>query len=103
MFPFSFYAVVEDRVVPGVPPNVVIPTPSIRITRSLRVPAALSVEELLLVGYVISGIAVQNCVMYERLVAFTAYLKPYVKRSLYSTTIAAEFPGNEKSRVVIPV
>ena len=51
---------------PGERPNVVIPTPSIRITRSLRVSAALSVIGLLLGRYVISGIAVQSCVMYGR-------------------------------------
>ena len=78
MFSFFSDAVVEDRVVPGVPPNVVIP-PSIRITRLLRASAALSVKGLLLLGYVISGIAVKSCVKYGRLVAFTAYLKPYVK------------------------
>ena len=74
---------------PGERPNVVIPTPSIRITRSLRVSAALGVIGLLLrvsaalgvIGlllcrYGISGIAVQSCVMYGRLVAFIAYLKP---------------------------
>ena len=56
--------------------DVIIPTPSIRITRSLRVSAALSVIGLLLGRYGISGIAVQSCVIYGRLVAFIAYLKP---------------------------
>ena len=55
---------------------VVIPTPSIRITLSLRVPAALSVEGFLLVRYSISGIA--RCVKYRRLVAFIVYLKTTV-------------------------
>ena len=54
---------------------VVIPTPSIRITLSLRVSAALSVKGLLLVRYIISGIAGTCCVKYRRLVAFTVYLK----------------------------
>ena len=60
---------------PGERPNVVIPTPSIRITLSLRVSAALSVKGLLLVRYIISGIAGTCCVKYRRLVAFTVYLK----------------------------
>ena len=60
---------------PGERPNVVIPTPSIRITLSLRVPAALSVEGFLLVRYVISGIAISRLVKYRRLVAFIVYLK----------------------------
>ena len=59
--------------------GVVIPTPSIRITLSLRVPAALSVEELLLVRYVISGIAASRLVKYRRLVAFIVYLKTTVQ------------------------
>ena len=53
--------------------DVVIPTPSIRITLSLRVPAALSVEGFLLVRYGISGIAGTRCVKYRRLVPFIVY------------------------------
>ena len=84
------------------PPNVVIPTPSIRITLSLRVPAALSVEGFLLVRYSISGIAGTRCVKYRRLVAFIVYLRRSRRRRTRRAD-SQRYEGFELRRSSVPV